>query len=107
MHILHTMKARVERVAAHLPGALAFSYPSARGRRPDREHEIQRASPFNSVAQMPPGTPDATVGVDASIDTALLAARSLALSNCTLAGAVDRYQVRAGDSVPAPKADPG
>ncbi|MCF0201528.1 MAG: 5-(carboxyamino)imidazole ribonucleotide mutase [Bacteroidales bacterium] len=45
-----------------------------------------------SIIQMPPGIPVATVGVNASLNAAILAAQMLALGDAAMAAKVERYK---------------
>lgn len=91
--------------AAHLPGMLASTTRLPVIGIPIGITKLNGVDSLYSMAQMPPGTPVATVGVDASVNAALLAARILAIDNPTLAHEVDLYQLRARDAVLASQAD--
>ena len=52
-----------------------------------------------SIIQMPPGIPVATVGVNASLNVAILAAEIVALTDEQVAGKVERYKSQLGEKI--------
>lgn len=50
------------------------------------------ADSLYSIVQMPPGIPVATVGIDNARNAAMLAAQILALSDCAVGEAIDKYR---------------
>ena len=52
-----------------------------------------------SIIQMPPGIPVATVGVNASLNAAILAAEIVALTDEQVAGKVERYKSQLGEKI--------
>ena len=52
-----------------------------------------------SIIQMPPGIPVATVGVNGSLNAAILAAEMLALSDASIAQKVEDYKSRLGEKI--------
>ena len=85
--------------AAHLPGMLASATHLPVIGVPIGITKLNGVDSLYSIVQLPPGTPVATVGVDAAINAALLAARILAISDGGLVAALDRYQTDARDAV--------
>lgn len=85
--------------AAHLPGMLASATRLPVIGVPIGITKLNGVDALYSIAQLPPGTPVATVGVDAAINAALLAARILALADPELADRLDLYHTRARDAV--------
>lgn len=93
--------------AAHLPGMLASTTRLPVIGVPIGITKLTGVDALYSIAQLPPGTPVATVGIEAAVNAALLAARILALADPTLADRLDRYRVQAHDSVLATELDSG
>ena len=85
--------------AAHLPGMLASATRLPVIGVPIGITKLNGVDSLYSIAQLPPGTPVATVGVDAAVNAALLAVRILALADAELGTHLERYQARARESV--------
>jgi 5-(carboxyamino)imidazole ribonucleotide mutase len=77
-------------LAAHLPGFIASRTTNPVIGVPVSV-KLHGIDALLSMAQMPPGVPVATVGVDNGKNAALLAARILSLSNKTLARKLKEY----------------
>lgn len=52
-----------------------------------------------SIAQMPPGIPVATTGIDGAMNAAILAARIVALSDAAVAERLDAYRASLSDKI--------
>lgn len=72
-------------MAAHLAGALAAQTTLPVIGIPLKAGSLDGMDALLSTAMMPPGVPVATVGVDAAVNAALLAAQILAVSDADLA----------------------
>lgn len=86
-------------LAAHLPGVVA-----AHTRRPVIGVPIA-AGPLSgqdallSIAQMPPGVPVATVGIDNGKNAAILAAQIIALADARVDGALEQFRRQQAEKV--------
>lgn len=86
-------------VAAALPGVLAALTP-----RPVIGVPVAGKVPFDSllsIAQMPPGIPVATMGVDRGDNAALMAAAMLSIGDDSIKQAIVAYRKRQADKVVA------
>lgn len=79
-------------MAAHLPGVIA-SMTNLPVIGVPISSSLQGVDALLSIVQMPPGIPVATVGVNASINAAILATQILALSNETIAQKVANQKI--------------
>ena len=79
--------------AAHLAGAVAANTTLPVIGVPIDAGGLGGLDALLSTVQMPTGIPVATVGVDASGNAALLAAAILAVSDATIAKAIDDYRI--------------
>ena len=52
-----------------------------------------------SIIQMPPGIPTATVGVNASLNAAILAAEMIAIADTEVASRVEAYKANLGEKI--------
>ncbi len=79
-------------LAAHLPGVVASytAYPVIGV--PLKSGALNGFDSLLSIVQMPPGVPVATVAVDGSKNTALLALQILSISNSGLADKLKKYK---------------
>ena len=78
-------------MAAALPGVIAASTPLPVIGVPVKGM-LDGLDALLSIVQMPPGIPVATVGVNASLNAAILAMQILALSNPDIARKLDRHK---------------
>lgn len=78
--------------AAHLPGVLAAHTTLPVIGLPMKSSFLDGLDSLLSIAQMPPGVPVATVGIDAAENAALLAAEMLAVGDEGLAGRLERHK---------------
>jgi len=87
--------------AAHLPGMLASLTPLPVLGVPVESHALKGLDSLLSIVQMPAGVPVATlaIGKAGAINAALLAAAILALSDPTVAAALDRWRARQTEAV--------
>ena len=77
-------------MAAALPGVIAALTPLPVIGLPI-DSSLQGQDALLSIVQMPPGIPVATVGINAGLNAAVLAARMLALSDMELLSRYDAY----------------
>ena len=77
-------------MAAHLPGVLAAMPPIPVIGIPVKTNKEMDA--LFSIVQMPPGIPVATVGINASLNAAILAAQILATADAEIAKKVVDYK---------------
>jgi 5-(carboxyamino)imidazole ribonucleotide mutase len=91
--------------AAHLPGMLASATRLPVIGVPIGITKLAGVDALYSIAQVPPGTPVATVGIEAAVNAALLAARILALADPALGDRLDRYRLQGRDAVLATSLD--
>lgn len=78
-------------MAAHLPGVVAAQTPLPVIGVPISA-SLQGVDALLAIVQMPPGIPVATVGVDAALNSALLAAQMLAVADAALFGRLVAYK---------------
>jgi len=78
-------------MAAHLPGVIA-SMTSLPIIGVPIKASLDGWDSILSIVQMPPGIPVATVGVNASLNAAILATQILATSNAEIKNAVKKYK---------------
>ena len=85
-------------MAAHLPGVIAamttvpvVGVPINSG--------MDGMDALLAIVQMPPGIPVATVGVNASLNAAILASQILAVGNSEIAARVERYKESLKDKI--------
>jgi len=88
--------------AAHLPGMTAAMTPLPVLGVPVESATLKGMDSLLSIVQMPGGVPVGTmaIGKAGAINAALLAAAILALSDATIAAALDRFRQAQTDSVP-------
>ncbi|BAS27416.1 5-(carboxyamino)imidazole ribonucleotide mutase [Limnochorda pilosa] len=86
-------------LAAALPGALAAETTLPVVGLPVSAGPLQGIEALLAMAQMPPGVPVGTVGIDSGTNAALQAVRILALEDAELAGRLESYQRRQRDAV--------
>jgi len=79
-------------LAAALPGVLAAHTTLPVIGVPIAASSLGGADSLYSIVQMPPGIPVATVGIDNARNAAMLAAQILALSDCAVGEAIDKYR---------------
>jgi 5-(carboxyamino)imidazole ribonucleotide mutase len=86
--------------AAHLPGMVAsFTNLPVVGVPINSSNSIRGIDSILSIVQMPAGVPVATVAVDGATNAAILAAQMLAISQPTIANALDKYRKGLSDKV--------
>ena len=87
--------------AAHLPGMAASMTPLPVFGVPVESHALKGMDSLLSIVQMPGGIPVGTVAIGkaGAINAALLAAAVLALSNPTIAAALDDWRARQSAAV--------
>ena len=78
-------------MAAHLPGVIAASTPLPVIGVPIKS-TLEGMDALLAIVQMPPGIPVATVGINASLNAAILAVQMLALSDKDLEGKLAAYK---------------
>ncbi|MGN0036131.1 MAG: 5-(carboxyamino)imidazole ribonucleotide mutase [Bacteroidaceae bacterium] len=78
-------------MAAHLPGVIAASTPLPVIGVPIKS-TLEGMDALLAIVQMPPGIPVATVGINASLNAAILAVQMLALSDKELEGKLAAYK---------------
>ena len=78
-------------MAAHLPGVIAASTALPVIGVPVKS-SLEGVDALLSIVQMPPGIPVATVGINASLNAAILAVEMLALYDSELAGRFAEYK---------------
>lgn len=78
-------------MAAHLPGVIAASTALPVIGVPVKS-SLEGVDALLSIVQMPPGIPVATVGINASLNAAILAVEMLALHDSELAGRFAEYK---------------
>ena len=79
-------------MAAHLPGVIAAMTPLPVIGVPIKS-TIEGLDALLAIVQMPPGIPVATVGINASLNAAILAMQMLALSDEAVASRFEVYKV--------------
>jgi 5-(carboxyamino)imidazole ribonucleotide mutase len=87
--------------AAHLPGMVASLTSLPVFGVPIESHALKGMDSLLSIVQMPAGIPVGTlaIGRSGAINAALLAASVLALSDATIAAALDAWRARQTDAV--------
>ena len=80
--------------AAHLPGMVAACTPLPVIGVPVNITALHGQDALMSIVQMPKGVPVATVGIDNSVNAALLAVRILSLSNDSLKKRLQEHSER-------------
>jgi phosphoribosylaminoimidazole carboxylase PurE protein len=85
--------------AAHLPGVIAAMFPLPVIGVPIKAKSLDGLDSLLSIAQMPPGIPVATVGINAAKNAALLAIQILATSDKVLAEKLNVFRTKQKDSV--------
>ena len=78
-------------MAAHLPGVIAAMTPLPVIGVPIKS-TIEGLDALLAIVQMPPGIPVATVGINASLNAAILAMQMLALSDTAVAERFEAYK---------------
>ena len=78
-------------MAAHLPGVIAASTTLPVIGVPINS-TLDGMDALLAIVQMPPGIPVATVGINASLNAAILAAQMLSLGDAELASRMARYK---------------
>ena len=78
-------------MAAHLPGVIAAMTPLPVIGVPIKS-TIEGLDALRAIVQMPPGIPVATVGINASLNGAILAMQMLALSDAAVAERFEAYK---------------
>ena len=78
-------------MAAHLPGVIAAMTPLPVIGVPIKS-TIEGLDALLAIVQMPPGIPVATVGINASLNAAILAMQMLALSDAAVAERFEAYE---------------
>lgn len=78
-------------MAAHLPGVIAASTPIPVIGVPVKS-SFDGMDALLAIVQMPPGIPVATVGVNAALNAAILAAQIIAVGDAELAGKLIDYK---------------
>jgi 5-(carboxyamino)imidazole ribonucleotide mutase len=91
--------------AAHLPGVLAAVTPLPVIGVPIAATKLDGMDALLAIAQMPPGVPVATVGIDAARNAGLLAVRILASADADLRARYDAFVAKMGDKVRAADAE--
>lgn len=85
--------------AAHLPGVIAAIFPLPVIGVPIKAKSLDGLDSLLSIAQMPPGIPVATVGINASKNAALLAIQILATSDKVLLEKLNFFRLKQKDLV--------
>ena len=78
-------------MAAHLPGVVAAYTPLPVIGLPLDASPLRGTDALFSIVQMPPGVPVATVGIDAAVNAAVLAAKIIALSDPEVALKLEQF----------------
>lgn len=78
-------------MAAHLPGVIASMTPLPVIGVPIKSG-MEGLDALLAIVQMPPGIPVATVGINASLNAAILATQMLALGDAAIAEKVEKYK---------------
>jgi len=85
--------------AAHLAGVVAAETPRPVIALPVQGKSLNGLDSLLSMVQMPPGVPVACVGVGAARNAGLLAVQILALSDPSLAAALDKFRQNQAEEV--------
>ena len=88
-------------MAAHLPGMCAAIFPMPVIGIPMSGKNLEGVDALDSIVQMPPGIPVATVAIDGGVNAAILAARILATSDPELLGRLKAYSQEMKETVQA------
>ena len=91
-------------MAAALPGVIAAITPLPVTGVP-LSAPLQGQDALLSIAQMPPGIPVATTGIDGAMNAAVLAVRILAISDTALAARYDAWRADLGKKIVKANAD--
>lgn len=86
-------------MAAHLPGVIAAMTPLPVIGVPIKS-TIEGLDALLAIVQMPPGIPVATVGINASLNGAILAMQMLALSDAAVAERFEAYKKGLAQKIP-------
>src|SRR3989339_2153259 len=85
--------------AAHLPGVIAAMFPLPVIGVPIKTKSLDGLDSLLSIAQMPPGIPVATVGINGAKNAGLLAVQILSTSNKELAVKLNDFRTKQKESV--------
>lgn len=85
-------------MAAHLPGVIAAMTPLPVIGVPIKS-TLEGVDALLAIVQMPPGIPVATVGINAGLNSAILAAQILALSDERIAQEVSQYKSKLANKI--------
>ena len=85
--------------SAHLPGVIAAMFPLSVIGVPIKTKSLDGLDSLLSIAQMPPGIPVATVGINGAKNAGLLAVQILATSNRELANKLNDFRIKQKNSV--------
>src|SRR5690606_34047047 len=80
--------------AAHLPGVMAASTPLPVIGVPVKAVSLSGLDSLLSIAQMPPGVPVATVGINAARNAGILAAQIIGAGDAAVRGRVEAFKDR-------------
>lgn len=80
--------------AAHLPGVMAASTPLPVVGVPVKAVSLSGLDSLLSIAQMPPGVPVATVGINAARNAGILAAQIIGAGDAAVRGRVEAFKDR-------------
>ena len=87
--------------AAHLPGVMAASTPLPVIGVPVKAVSLSGLDSLLSIAQMPPGVPVATVGINAARNAGILAAQIIGAGDAAVRGRVEAFKDRMRSGVEA------
>lgn len=87
-------------MAAHLPGVIAAMTPLPVIGVPIKS-DMEGLDALLAIVQMPPGIPVATVGINASLNAAILATQILANGDEAIAAKVEAYKARLAQKIVA------
>ena len=85
-------------MAVHLPGVIASMTTLPVIGVPIKS-SLDGIDALYAIVQMPPGIPVATVGINASLNAAILATQILALGDTRIAQRVQNYKIRLADKI--------
>lgn len=91
-------------MAAHLPGVIAAMTPIPVIGVPIKS-SLEGLDALLAIVQMPPGIPVATVGINASLNAAILASQILASSDSAIAEKVIQYKANLKNKIVAANRD--
>lgn len=80
--------------AAHLPGVMAASTPLPVIGVPVKAVSLSGLDSLLSIAQMPPGVPVATVGINAARNAGILAAQIIGAGDAAVRGRIEAFKDR-------------